>query len=226
MQDNYVVIDIETVPNLEQRLVDYVVEKVSPPNTMSKQETIDKWWQEKGEDAKKDAIHAMGLKGGLGRVLCVGLTVGDGDAVCFMAESMDDDGERAVLQSLNNVMSDLYDKTRRQPYFIGHYISGFDLRYIWQRMVILGLKPALHMPHDDTSWKGTYFDTMTAWAGVKERVSLDDLCLYLGVESPKGECTGSKVWEFAQAGRFDEISEYCKADVLATRECYKRMTFQ
>jgi len=52
------------------------------------------------------------------------------------------------------------------------------------------------------------------------------LCRALGVESPKGEIDGSRVWEYVKAGRLYDVAEYCKKDVEATRQVYKRMTFQ
>jgi hypothetical protein len=34
------------------------------------------------------------------------------------------------------------------------------------------------------------------------------------------------VWDYVQAGRYYEVCEYCESDVAATREVWKRMTFQ
>jgi predicted PolB exonuclease-like 3'-5' exonuclease len=57
-------------------------------------------------------------------------------------------------------------------------------------------------------------------------VSLHKLSLCLGCVSPKEKgIDGSKVYDYFLAGKGDEIAEYCKRDVDATREVYKKMTF-
>ena len=75
------------------------------------------------------------------------------------------------------------------------------------------------------AWDNRVFDTMTQFAGFGNRISLDKLCLALGIKSPKGEIDGSMVGQYVADGRIDEVSEYCKRDVVATREVYQRMTF-
>jgi hypothetical protein len=37
--------------------------------------------------------------------------------------------------------------------------------------------------------------------------------------------TGADVWPYVQAGRLDEVAEYCRQDVRRVREIYQRMTF-
>lgn len=37
---------------------------------------------------------------------------------------------------------------------------------------------------------------------------------------------GSMVGKYVADGRIKEVEAYCKKDVIATREAYKRMTFQ
>jgi len=44
------------------------------------------------------------------------------------------------------------------------------------------------------------------------------------VDSPKGDITGATVYDAYLAERHEDIMEYCKADVIATREVYRRMT--
>ena len=60
----------------------------------------------------------------------------------------------------------------------------------------------------------------------RDHISLDVLTRALGIESPKGEITGAKVYDFYLAGKVQEIYDYCLRDVQATREIYKRMTFE
>ena len=116
-----------------------------------------------------------------------------------------------------------------RPTFIGHNIIGFDLRFIHQRSVMLGIKPPSFIPFKAKPWDTTVFDTMTEWAGVGNRVSLAKLCKVFGLDA-KGseigeEIDGSKVWDFVQAGRIADVAKYCKGDVDRTRKIYKRLNF-
>jgi predicted PolB exonuclease-like 3'-5' exonuclease len=67
---------------------------------------------------------------------------------------------------------------------------------------------------------------MTQFAGHGNRISLDKLCLALSIPSPKGDMDGSMVNQAVKDGRLLEVVEYCKRDVIATREVYRRMTFK
>jgi predicted PolB exonuclease-like 3'-5' exonuclease len=66
---------------------------------------------------------------------------------------------------------------------------------------------------------------MQAWAGFGNYISLDNLCYGLGIESPKDGIDGSQVWQYVKDGRENEVYDYCKRDVAAVREVYKRLTF-
>jgi predicted PolB exonuclease-like 3'-5' exonuclease len=92
------------------------------------------------------------------------------------------------------------------------------------------IKPPMFIPFNAKPWDESIFDTMTAWAGHGNRVSLDKLCKIFNIPQ-KGseigeEINGSKVWDFYQAGRIADIAKYCEGDVDRTRQAYKRMTFQ
>ena len=113
--------------------------------------------------------------------------------------------------------------------YIGHNIADFDLRFLWQRSVINGIQLHHDIPCGIPAWSERIFDTMQAWAGRGNRVSLDKLCRAFGV-SQKGseigeQIDGSKVWDFVQAGKIDLVAKYCGADVERARELHKRMTF-
>ena len=48
----------------------------------------------------------------------------------------------------------------------------------------------------------------------------------LDLESPKGDLDGSKVYDYYQDGRLEEVYRYCMEDVRTTRAIYRKMTFQ
>jgi len=111
------------------------------------------------------------------------------------------------------------------PVFIGHNVINFDLRFLFQRSVMCNVKPPIFIPFNAKPWDASVYDTMTAWAGFGNRVSLDKLCKIFELEDDNNEIDGSKVWDYYKEGRIAEIAEYCKQDVVQTRQAYKRMTF-
>lgn len=107
--------------------------------------------------------------------------------------------------------------------FIGHNIS-FDLRFLYQRSVINGVKPSINLYQDSKPWDGKTVDTMTLWSGYGNKISLHNLCKALGIEG-KDDLDGSKVWDYVKEGRIDEVAKYCAKDVERVREVYKRIMF-
>ena len=110
-----------------------------------------------------------------------------------------------------------------QNRFIGHYISGFDLRFILCRAVVLGVKlpPSVAFPRDIKPWSDSVFDTMTAWAGPRDKISQDNLCRALGLPCKDG-FDGSMVAVAWANGEHGRIAEYCKSDVEAVRSIHRR----
>lgn len=222
MPKNLVYIDIETIPTQDSAVRREITKGVKAPANMKKKETIDKWFAENGEQAKEEAVSKTSFNGGLGELFCIGLICDDGEMV-FKRESLERESEAKMLKEFNDYMFSV--NSFGVPHFVGHYISGFDLRFIYHRMIINNVEPKFHIPVNDAAYKGSYSDTMFLWAGAKDTVSLDNLCKYLGVDSPKGDLDGSKVWEYVQDGKWQEVWNYCLEDVRAVKECHKRITF-
>ena len=105
---------------------------------------------------------------------------------------------------------------------VGHNVSAFDLRFLWQRAVILGIPRPQSIPWQAKPWE--LQDAMVMWNPDREkRISLDRLCKVLGIKSPKGDLDGSKIAQAWADGRHDDIAHYCKADVDATRACWQKL---
>lgn len=108
------------------------------------------------------------------------------------------------------------------PIFVAHH-AQFDLRYVWQRAVALGITPPSWWPIDARPWDTDRVqDTMTMWAGHNGRIGLDRLCRALGLEGKTG-VDGSKVWDLVREGRLDEVVEYCGDDVRRLRSVHRRL---
>ena len=110
--------------------------------------------------------------------------------------------------------------------FIGHNVMDFDFRFIYKRSIIHRVRPT-----QDLSFaryrNSPIFDTMKEWEKWGSvGTSLHKLSIALGIDSPKEDgIDGSQVYDYFLAGKTEKIIEYCKRDVLATREIYQRITF-
>lgn len=208
-------IDIETIPTQNADFQAYVTETLKPPANYKSEDTIAKWFeQNKGEVVAKTA-----LDGTFGEVVVIGVAINDEQPVVFYREDwQSNDRESDILSRYHAFLQEKANKCNTTPKFIGHNISKFDDRFIFQRSVINGVKPYYKADKYNT------FDTMTEWAGYGGTVSLDKLCKVLGVEQ-KGDIDGSKVWQYVQDGKIAEVAEYCAKDVERVRQIYKRMTF-
>jgi len=220
-------IDIETVPTQKEALKKLVVEGVSPPGNYKKAETIEKWWKEYGEQEKEDKYRATALNGTYGEITHIGYAFDDEDPQCLYRtlEEPESDVLKAFMDALHNRMR----SGRPEPIkWIGHYITGFDLRFIWNRLVINQIKPSIKIPYDVKPWADNVYDTAIEWGGLSKGSTscrLDEICKAFGYEG-KGDIDGSKVWDYMKAGKTEEVAEYCKDDVIKARLLYKRMNFK
>ena len=221
---HHIIIDIETIATTSQAARDYIAATIKPPKTMSVAATIEKWHKESKQGAIDDAINATGLDGAFGQVCVIGYDLHDSGDPCAVAGL----NEADVLTRFNNALESIPKSMHNATTVVGHNVSAFDLRFLWQRYVVNGIRPhpIINMAAQAKSWDVKIYDTMTQFAGHGNRISLDKLCVALGIQSPKGDMDGSMVNQAVIDGRLSEVAEYCKRDVKATREVYRRMTFQ
>lgn len=220
-------IDIETLPTKRADIIEDIRFSISAPANYSKPETIAKWIEENGEAEFDKQLRKTALDGLYGEIFSIAWAIGDEDPV---AVSTANQTEKEMLEEFFISISDLNDKHGQRvgiTKWVGHYITGFDLRFIWQRCVINQVKPAVSIPYDAKPWDAKVFDTKIAWTGATSYSgagSLDKLSKAFDLDG-KGDIDGSKVYDYWLAGKFDEIIEYNKRDVIACRELYKRMNF-
>jgi predicted PolB exonuclease-like 3'-5' exonuclease len=167
--------------------------------------------------------------GALGQVVCVSYAIDDNEPVVIYSSEWKD-SENFILTNLYLDLQKAYNPNSQvRPVFIGHNIISFDLRFLLQRSIIVGVKPPMFIPFKAKPWDDVVFDTMTAWAGVGNRVSMAKLCEVFKIDAKgsevDGDIDGSKVWDYVQAGRIDDVATYCMHDVIRTRQIYKRINF-
>jgi hypothetical protein len=212
-------LDIETIPNQSPEYRAKVRESIKPPAQFKKQDSIDAWMAENAESATDEVIAKTSFDPAYGHICCIGWAVGDEKPNAFDVVSVGQ--EASVLEDFFHVVS--LDAGVHMVRWIGHYISGFDLRFLLNRAIVLGVKlpSAMILPRDIKPWSDNVFDTMTAWSGVKDRISQDNLAQALGLAG-KGDFDGSMVAEAWANGEHAKIADYCRSDVETVRAIYRK----
>lgn len=251
-----IVIDLETIPSQLPWVKEYIEKKVAPPKfiappdeptppkSMKKQETIDKWYaedferikagkiakyekelqdeEERYQAALKPAYEKCALDGAMNHIICIGVAIDDAPPVTFSIHSHEQ--ERDNLKRFYDYLQEHCGDYAHT--YIGHNISGFDFKILRQRSIVLGVRWPTFLErafHD--KWGDAVYDTMLRWSNDRrDYVSLDKLCHVFGIESSKQNMQGSEVYKYWQESKHQEIAAYCMDDVDKTRAVYRNMT--
>jgi len=207
-------LDIETIPTQLPAIRDRFKAEGKAPGNIKKQESIDAWLAENAEAKAAEEIAKTSFDPAYGHICTISWAIDDDNPDTAHACTVEE--ERDVLAAFFNALRPNHRYT-----FVGHYIGGFDLRFILCRAVVLGLKIPQAIPRDPKPWDNTMFDTMTAWAGARGSISMDRLCEAFGIPG-KGDFSGADVADAWARGEHARIAEYCEADVFRTREIWRR----
>lgn len=249
----HVFLDIETIPQ-QGGLPAYIEEATNnfkAPNTLtkgqacedlgltgndakytSKDDAIAMWTKRFAEEKAPEVAEAEWRKtsfsGAKGELVSIAWACEDDEVVSVQRHASFLDGE-LILSSEKEMLESFYAQVKkglkgRKPLFVGQFIGGFDLPFIFHRSVILGVQPPFEIDFNGRHGKA-FYDTQIAWAGFKGRMSQDNLCSALGIEGKPGDIDGSKVWDFVKEGKVDRVAEYNRDDVQKNREIYKRLNF-
>lgn len=232
--------DLETIPDQRPGAKEKFASTIQPPSNMTKAETIAAWEATKRPAAIEKAWLKTSLDGGRGKVATVSWAFGDDPVMGAFSEDWgSEDGERATIGSFFRSVDMWLDRNWShgnsiRPQIIGHNIVGFDLRFLFQRCCVLGLRAPMWLPVNVKPWDiDLVFDTMVAWAGHRDYVKMDAICDALGIpkkgsefEDPEDEIDGAGVWAAVASGRIADVSRYCDGDVERTRLMHKRMVFE
>lgn len=185
-------------------------------------------------DAKIDtAWRSTSFDGALCQIVCIGSAIGDASPLTLHSKPQEVLSLKAEGQLLRSWFAALElavpTEERHALIWVGHNVIDFDLRILYQRSVVHGIRPPYWIPFDSKPWGDRVYDTMLGWAGNRGRVGLDKLCRILGIDA-KGselgdEIDGSKVWDFVKEGRIKDVATYCAGDVHRAREVHRRLTF-
>jgi len=217
---NRLYLDIETLPTVNPDHIADIAASVTPLGNISKADTIAAWEAEKKPALVTEAVAKTSFNGAYGRVCCVGWAWNDASPQSLHLV----DNEGNLLRSVNALIEAQRPKVDafHQTQIIGHYVADFDIRFLWQRAFVLGVKMPAWFPRDPKPWSKEVFDTMHAWAGAKGSISLDNLCKALGIEGKTG-VDGSMVAGMWADGKHKEVGEYCIEDVERVRNVHRKM---
>lgn len=210
MTRRVVTIDIETLPALE------------PANDGCSSKDAGRI----GGDKAKSA-----LNGDFGRILCIGYSDEDRLGARRTGVIGWDESHRrftcdepSILRAFWGMMRGFRPGTDR---VVGHNIFDFDLKFIYKRSVVHGVRPTVELSFARYRSQ-PIFDTMCEWErwSYGSRIGLDRLARVLSLESSKADgVNGSCVSELFGLGEHRRIRDYCLRDVELTRAIYRRMVF-
>lgn len=183
-------------------------------------------------EAFEEFVEKTGFDGAFGRVLVIAYAIDDGPVKCL-----------SNIENEKEVIEKFWDVASGVDIFVGHNIRDFDLPFILQRSVILGVKPTWQLFEepgvpkykmnkflDFARYKNCpIFDTMWEWSRWVDRWNnkgLEHLALAMGIPTPKEGIDGSQVAKFFKEGKTKEICDYCMRDVETTRAVYNKLTFK
>jgi len=215
-----VYLDIETTHSIDPEVHREIAETVSPPSNYTKPETIAKWHEEKGADVIAKEIAATALDGAYGELTTIGWAIDDGPINIAIRDIFDD--ERLLF---NRLGAELGKAIKPQDYpltFIGHNLD-FDLRFIWKRAIILGIRMPEAIPRRWKLWEPSIFDIQFEWTGQpREYIKQTKIAKLLGIKVTD-EIDGKQCPQLWRDGLVGEVAAHCSQDIRVCREIHQRM---
>jgi len=109
----------------------------------------------------------------------------------------------------------------------GFNILGFDLPMITLRAMKHSIPiPPILRTYGTPLWNLTdrFLDIMQVMKITGTRYyNLADMCILLGIPTPKSDMDGSQVQQFYNEGRIEEIQQYCSKDVEASYLMHQKL---
>jgi len=219
--------DIETIPSQKEGFRESLV--IPMPGNIKKIETIAKWEAEEKPALLEKAYRDTSFDGAHGEIIAIGWAFDDEPVDCAYRKLFLNETSSTVWEKERTVLKEFFSSLIENciaPKFVTFNGNNFDLPFIYHRAVILGVAPPKFFPRplEIKPWGEPTVDVMTMWAGMRGRISQDNLAKALGLEG-KGDFDGSMVWDAVQRGEEQKVAEYCKSDVETLRKIYKRLMF-
>ena len=210
------VVDIETVPLRASLEAPYNPADFSPPANYKSDEAISGWHQRNEKDWRAKLGKACSVNPRLGRVLCVGMSVG-----FVYAETEEQEAE--VLRAFWRAAA------KASGYVIG-WNSAWDLRFLLIRSMVRGVALTVS-PSTVREWFKRYvvhphFDckaVLTNWDNKVAGEGLDEWAKAFGMPGKTAGVDGGDVAWMYDEGQHELIAQYCMQDVKTTAAIFARI---
>ena len=156
--------------------------------------------------------------------ICIGW-LDDNEYKCAVFAQDEVSNEAEMLEEFHFTVNNICSKNGAQitkPNFIGHYITKFDLPFIWKRSVINDVETCEGVKWVDAKHGYNCYDTMTAWAGYGNSISADNLSKLLGIKGKTEGMDGSLVYDTWQTDP-QKVIDYCHDDVDMVKRIHERL---
>jgi len=198
---------------------------------ISKDDMITRWEKELAASKSGDVAQALWEKTSFNpdvapiACICVGWIDDNGEYVTNRFDTILFSSEELMLSTFHSFVNSVCSKHGVQitkPNFIGHYITKFDLPFIWKRSVINDVETCEGVKWVDAKHGYNCYDTMTAWAGYGNSISADNLCKLLGIKGKTEGMDGSLVYDTWQTDP-QKVIDYCHDDVAMVKAIHERL---
>jgi hypothetical protein len=212
--------DIETKASTNATLRKRLRESIQAPGNYKKPESIAEWMAA-NLDKETDALLAKtALDGTWGHIVCIGWAV-DASNVQVTTGTSERDTLQQWATNLHAVAARSHgDMWNTRATWVGHNCQDFDLRFIWQRCIVLGIKLPFRLPTGRYPNGPFLYDTMKEWSGFGKYVKQTDLETAFGIDRRDPLQSGADV----ATAKIEDIVQHCMEDVRCLREIHQRMT--
>lgn len=219
-----VYIDIETLPAIHwtpAQLETYLRRKV--PKTHKKEDTIQKWISEEGDQAFADT--ALDWKYGNLYCVCGIIELPKKEPQYFEIVNPDPntlEGQSAALGNLLDVLTVEDERGyRARPTFVGWNSDHFDLPFLYYKAYQSAVSELAKriVPNPLKKYERPWIDLMKVWTldAWKEYAKQADTAEWLGVAEDMPEFDGSMVYDAWKKGEAYKIVQHCKSDIWALK---------
>jgi 3'-5' exonuclease len=157
-------------------------------------------------------------------IVCIGAVIAQQVDGAWEVRSID--APHVGQKSEKEIIKDFLDKIEElQPQLVTYNGSSFDFPVLRYRAMHHKLEaPGLFSRPYFNRFTNDALDLCDALSsfGSSTKMKLDEICKFMGFEGKPDGINGSQVEEYFKAGKIEEISEYCKSDVLNTYSLWLR----
>jgi hypothetical protein len=222
------IFDIETTKTSNPAIVERIKDKLKPPATLKKPESIQEWWATQSGQALEDKLAQTALNGLQGDVTAIGWHVAvtnSGHDMDYQLTSIEpticirgieEDMQRFLTETYRQMEADInkYKGTRGawDVRVAGHNVIAFDLPFLRQQSMRYFVR---HMPYFPRSRDYT-IDTMIELAGYKEFISLQDAAITMGIPWDNSSIPGDQIPNAWETSDHDAVKTHLMNDVNVT----------